>query len=155
MGGSVALWREFFSPQSHVFGIDINPLVPVFTQEPNIKVLVMDSRDSTLVDQIFSLRKFDIIIDDGNHTEEAIFLTFKSLWQHTEPTGVYVLEDVDARPLRVIALMQSNGWEHCWIQDTVNAAHKMEYLVIGYPPLSLAPRIGECMVPYWNETSTL
>ncbi|KAH3732483.1 hypothetical protein Pelo_16690 [Pelomyxa schiedti] len=62
MGGSVALWREFFSERSMIYGIDISPTVPTFTLEPNIKVLLLDSRNPALVDKAFSYHKFDIIV---------------------------------------------------------------------------------------------
>lgn len=38
MGGSIALWREYFSRHSFVYGLDIEYTVPMFTLDPNIKV---------------------------------------------------------------------------------------------------------------------
>lgn len=78
MGGSIALWREFFSNDSYIYGLDIEYTVPMFTLDPNIKVLkiekipylflqilILDSRDSNITDILRSVQ-FDIIVRSHN-----------------------------------------------------------------------------------------
>ena len=47
-GGSLKLWREFFSFQTHIYGIDIDPGVPTFPRDAHIKVLVVDTSERNL-----------------------------------------------------------------------------------------------------------
>ena len=44
-GGSLKLWREYFSFQTHIYGIDIDPGVPTFPKDSHIKVLIVDTTD--------------------------------------------------------------------------------------------------------------
>jgi hypothetical protein len=38
---------------------------------------------------------FDIIIDDGLHSNIAVITTFNALWQHVKPGGFYAIEDLN------------------------------------------------------------
>jgi len=83
-GGSIKLWREYFGPSSRVFGLDIDPSVPQFPRDANIKILApVDSGNMSQVmaflgppgESFFS----DITVDDGLHTERGIMRTFTAL----------------------------------------------------------------------------
>jgi hypothetical protein len=93
-GGSLVLWREVFDASAFIYGIDVNPDVPMFARDAHMKVLILDSRDAAAVQAALSGLKFDIIIDDGLHLPEAQAQTFTALRPFLEPTGVYVIEDV-------------------------------------------------------------
>lgn len=94
-GGSMVLWRELFPDSASIWGLDINPDVPVFSRDAGIKVLVLDSTDADEVHASLRGRRFDIIIDDGFHTPEAQLATFNALYPFLAPTGIYVIEDVE------------------------------------------------------------
>jgi hypothetical protein len=127
-GGSLKMWRELFSRKSHIVGVDIDAGAPTFPRDPNIKVIISDSRVGALTNQSYfnemfvrSGIKFDIIVDDGDHSAAAqvtvtrcsmIFVigvdsfmlaacvcakveTFMNLRQLLKPTGVYIIEDVN------------------------------------------------------------
>ena len=38
--------------------------------------------------------RFDAIIDDGGHSNKMISTTFKVLWHHVKPGGMYFIEDM-------------------------------------------------------------
>jgi hypothetical protein len=94
-GGSMVLWRELFPESATIWGLDINPDVPTFSRDAGIKVLVLDSTDVAEVGASLRGRRFDIIIDDGLHTPHAQLATFTALYPFLEPTGIYIIEDVE------------------------------------------------------------
>lgn len=95
-GGSLALWREYFSDDATIFGIDVNPGVQTFPNDSGITVVILDSRDRAAVTAALSGLAFDIIIDDGLHHPSAQQKTFDALRPLLEPHGVYIIEDVYA-----------------------------------------------------------
>lgn len=45
-GGSIKMWRELFTQESRIFGVDIDPAIPSFPLDANIKTMVLDSSHS-------------------------------------------------------------------------------------------------------------
>jgi len=37
---------------------------------------------------------FDMIVDDGGHYNHQVMASYTALWQHLNPGGVYVMEDI-------------------------------------------------------------
>jgi len=93
-GGSLVLWREVFDADSFIYGIDVNPDVPRFSRDGHMKVLILDSQEGSAVDKALNGLTFDIIIDDGLHTQDAQRRTFAALRSRLSESGVYVIEDV-------------------------------------------------------------
>jgi hypothetical protein len=92
-GGSIKMWRELFSFQSRIFGIDIDPGIPSFSQDANIKTMVSDSL-SPLATSLVKGLTFDVIVDDGNHEASAQLSTLANFLPFLNPNGVYIVEDV-------------------------------------------------------------
>jgi hypothetical protein len=129
-GGSLVLWRELFDERSFIYGMDVNPDVPLFTRDGHVKVLVLDSTDAVQVGRALRGLRFDVIIDDGLHTPEAQLGTFRALLPFLAPDGVYVIEDVysiDLEPYRESGL-----------GITVHEDPSGQQLVVLYPSESLA-----------------
>lgn len=58
-GGSIKMWRELFSQESRIFGVDIDPAIPSFPMDANIKTMVLDSsRTLDLVQSCCPPRRF-------------------------------------------------------------------------------------------------
>lgn len=91
-GGSLRAWADYL-PHATITGIDIEPDC-VFT-DGRITGLLCDSTNRDQVDETFSATpQFEVIIDDGDHTEWAQLRTLRSLWSHLARGGLYVIEDI-------------------------------------------------------------
>lgn len=88
-GASVQMWREFY-PLAEIVGVDINDKSHLKYQ--NITLLKLDATKS---DQLESLGKFDIIIDDGSHMTKDQQDSFQHCYYSMlNGDGFYVLEDL-------------------------------------------------------------
>jgi SAM-dependent methyltransferase len=97
-GGSIELWKAFFGPGLHYYGVDINPYTkPLFESQgpPRIKVFVGSQSDRAFwQSQVLpNVPKLDIVLDDGGHTMEQQIVTFEEIYKHVKPEGIYVVED--------------------------------------------------------------
>ena len=153
-GGSIKLWREYFGDSARIFGSDIDAAVPSFPSDVGIKVLIMDSTDPVAVQQSFGKRphQLDVIIDDGCHKLTCIRDTFDNMIPLLKETGVYIIEDYPDYYLTHMELSRywepetlfgfAPGWKVCTRQDR----DPKSFIVVVYPPNSLAPMIGNCVV---------
>src|SRR5262249_53989486 len=91
--GAALLMGDLLAPPlEKVIGVDLNP--PLRDLHPKISVVQIDQRDSASLDRIASVEgPFDLIIDDASHFGEASWMTFRALWPHVAPGGLYVVED--------------------------------------------------------------
>jgi len=91
---SLNMWEEYF-PNADIIGLDIDPACRKYAGGRK-RVFIGDQCDRN------SLRKmiaevgggFDIIVDDGLHTEESILTSFVELFPAMSPNGIYVFEDL-------------------------------------------------------------
>lgn len=92
-GGSLAYWRKLL-PDCFVVGVDINPQVPQKTVNHFDHVGGVDfhTMNGTSNDML-SLGKFDVIIDDGEHSFADITASYALLWPMVNPGGHYIIED--------------------------------------------------------------
>jgi hypothetical protein len=133
-GGSMVLWREFFSPSAHIYGIDVHPGVPRFSEDDQMTVLILDSRDEAAMSRALEGLSFDIIVDDGLHHPDAQRQTYSVLRPYLKPTGVYVIEDVYA--------LEADTIPDFGDQLTVLPDRTGQELYVLQPEGSLAPRIN-------------
>lgn len=94
-GGSLLLWRDFFS-KGRIFGLDCEPS-QLDDKTGRIRVFKGRQEDTELLDQIakeVAPDGFDIIIDDASHIGELTRTSFWHLFDnHLKPGGFYVIED--------------------------------------------------------------
>ena len=92
-GGSLFMWKNYFKKGSKIFGIDLNE---------EAKDLKKYGFDITIGDQSKKLfwknffkknKKFDILIDDGGHTNLQQITTFMESLNHINDGGIIVIED--------------------------------------------------------------
>ena len=136
-GGSLKLWRELYSDDSKIWGIDIAEFVPQFPRDANIKVLVGSSTDKTdraLLAKTLNGIKFDIVVDDGDHNDWSQYLTFSLLGSHLKSTGVYIIEDN--------FVSHGNNWYYtrCGFDVSVHTDISGELVTFLYPPNSIAKK---------------
>ncbi|WP_339628326.1 CmcI family methyltransferase [uncultured Pseudomonas sp.] len=92
-GGSLAMWRDFFGPDSTIIGIDINPECKAHEAD-GIEIFIGSQDDPALIEQI--LQKYpnvDIVLDDGSHIMEHMVASFELIYHRLNPKGVYMVED--------------------------------------------------------------
>jgi hypothetical protein len=94
-GGSLLLWRDFFS-NGLIVGLDLN-LVDVADDSGRIRTYQGQQQDTGLLARIAQETApdgFDIIIDDCSHIGELTRISFWHLFDnHLKPGGIYVIED--------------------------------------------------------------
>jgi len=93
-GGSLDMWRDYFGPACHLYGVDIEEAVRAY-EDTNVHIHVGDQTDRAFwrrtLERIPSL---DVVIDDGGHRPEQQIATLESVLPHIRPGGVYICEDV-------------------------------------------------------------
>ncbi len=92
-GGSLAMWKEYLGPGSHIIGIDINPECKTHEGD-GIEVFIGSQDDPAIIETIFSRHpKVDIIIDDGSHLMQPTISSFELMYNRVQSNGVYIVED--------------------------------------------------------------
>jgi predicted O-methyltransferase YrrM len=103
-GSGVAIWSELF-PESRIIGLDINlsnikdnwdnlKHQGAFTND-NLELHEFDqyAENRQHLSQILESDKVDVVIDDGNHENEAIMMTLESFLPFLSKDFVYIIED--------------------------------------------------------------
>ena len=90
-GGSLRMWRTYF-PNSRIYGIDIHD--KSLHDERRIKTFRGSQTDEHFLEKVLkTIKRVDIIIDDGSHLNEHVLFTFKFLFPRLSEKGIYVIED--------------------------------------------------------------
>ena len=95
-GGSLRMWKNYFSSDSTIVGIDINSECKKFEKD-NIKTYIGNQTDVNFLGSVIKdIGKPDIIIDDGGHTSSQQIISFNYLFGHLNDKGIYLVEDTHA-----------------------------------------------------------
>jgi SAM-dependent methyltransferase len=93
-GGSLEMWRDYFGPACHIYGVDIEPACKAY-EGSTVKVFIGDQADRGFWQRFKrDVPKVDIVVDDGGHLPEQQMAAFEELLPHLRPGGVYLCEDV-------------------------------------------------------------
>lgn len=93
-GGSLQMWKHYFGPRAHVYGVDVNPACRQFEEE-RVRVLVGDQADRGFLRNLRrEVPRVDILIDDGGHRMDQQTATFEELFPHISEDGIYLCEDL-------------------------------------------------------------
>lgn len=103
-GESLKLWSSYFV-NANIVGIDtftrvsFNDVHQNLTKFKNVTIYNIDSFGSDEYSRARFLEinnniKFDIIIDDGNHTSHAQLHTFNNFSSMLNNNGIYIIEDI-------------------------------------------------------------
>jgi demethylmacrocin O-methyltransferase len=91
-GESLRMWKHYFR-RGLIYGMDIFPKNGV--AETRVHVIRGDQGDEHFLDSMArELGPFDIIIDDGSHISHHVIPSFRALFPHVKPGGLYVIEDL-------------------------------------------------------------
>lgn len=92
-GGSLEIWKKYFSKKSRIIGIDINPVCKKFEAE-GIEVFIGNQSDPEFWKSFFlKVGKVDIILDDGGHTNLDQIITAASVVPNINDGGILLTED--------------------------------------------------------------
>jgi hypothetical protein len=92
-GASLRAWKKYFT-KADIVGLDIDEKI-MFTEE-RIETFCVDQTDPISISKFISNNKsrvFDVIIDDGLHTENAAHTFFENSFHLLKPNGFYFIED--------------------------------------------------------------
>ena len=93
-GGSLGMWRAYFGPQCHIYGVDIKESCKVYADE-RISVLIGDQADLEFWRRFKErVPRLDVIVDDGGHRTDQQVATLEEMLPYLRPGGVYLCEDV-------------------------------------------------------------
>lgn len=102
-GASLRVWKEYF-PNALVVGADIDR--NTLFEEERILTFFVDQLRANSITKFWNelgIKDFDIIIDDGLHTEEAAICLFENSFNNLRSGGFYFIEDVTARRLKSLS----------------------------------------------------
>lgn len=93
-GGSVQMWKDYFGPKAHIYGVDISERAKSL-EEDRVKIFVGDQSDPEFLATLRrDIPRVDILLDDGGHTMQQQITTFLQLYHHIAEDGVYLCEDL-------------------------------------------------------------
>ena len=93
-GASLRVWRDYFK-NAQIYGADIDK--NCLFQDGRIKTFYVDQLNNESIKEMWkniSKDNFDIIIDDGLHSEDASTSLFFNSFHKLKDGGIYIIEDV-------------------------------------------------------------
>lgn len=92
-GGSLFMWRDFFGPKARIIGIDLNPDAKRW-EEHGFEIYIGDQSQPVFwQDFKKSVPNFDVLLDDGGHTNLQQLVTLFETSKIVNPQGLIVIED--------------------------------------------------------------
>ena len=93
-GGSLGMWREYFGPKCHVYGVDIEESCKLY-EDNSTKIFIGDQADRGFWKRLKKKAPIiDIVIDDGGHQPVQQIVTLEEMLPHLRSGGIYLCEDV-------------------------------------------------------------
>jgi SAM-dependent methyltransferase len=142
-GGSLDMWKTYFGPSCHVYGVDIEPACKSYESD-RVKIFIGDQADrnfwKTFREQVPAL---DILVDDGGHAPDQQIISLEEMLPHLRPGGVYLCEDVSRVHHRFTAFVAGladnlNAWtgEHdssapaLGFQRQIHSIHQYPFVTV-------------------------
>lgn len=92
-GSSLKAWASY-APDATVVGLDIKPCEGCLEGFDNASVQWTDQNSKKALADSIGDRNFDLIIDDGGHTMQQQQNTLDVYWDHVNPGGSFIMEDL-------------------------------------------------------------
>lgn len=88
-GASLKMWRDWL-PNATIIGLDHKQVIDI----PGCTVLQGEQDDPDTIERVAQHGPFDVIIDDASHISSKTIVSFELLYDHLQPGGLYVIEDL-------------------------------------------------------------
>lgn len=96
-GGSSRMFADWLGEGTRITGVDINPGCSAFAVPGKIDIVIGGQADRAFVKGLIDQHgPWDIVLDDGGHTDRQILTSFELLFPHLNDGGVYLIEDTHA-----------------------------------------------------------
>ena len=96
-GGSARLFRDWLGAGTHVTGVDIDPACADKAIPGEIDIEIGDQANPEFLKALAGkYGQWDIILDDGGHTNNQIITSFQTLFTQLKDGGIYLIEDTHA-----------------------------------------------------------
>jgi len=93
-GGGLLMLRKILGDNAQIVGVDLNPLCLKFNDH-GFNIHIGDQADNQFWINFFcTMGKFDVIIDDGGHTNSQQINSLNSCIDYVTDGGIYITEDV-------------------------------------------------------------
>lgn len=102
-GASLRVWKDYFL-NAQIYGADIDKNI-LFNNEDRISTFYVDQLNEESINKMWTeinKKDFDIIIDDGLHTDRANISFFLNSFDKLKKNGIYIIEDVSYFYLNII-----------------------------------------------------
>jgi len=91
-GGSLHMWRSYFTNNPRIIGIDLNPEAKKFEKE-GFEIFIGDQSDKNFwIDFYNKIGKIDILIDDGGHKNIQQITTVYESIENINSNGMIIIE---------------------------------------------------------------
>jgi hypothetical protein len=122
-GGSLEMWKDYFGPKCHIYGVDIKEECRVYKNEYT-DIFVGDQADRKFWKRFKDkVPLVDILIDDGGHQAEQQIVTLEEMLPHISAGGVYLCEDIHR------AHNDFTSYLHGLVKNLNNAAQLSEFVI--------------------------
>lgn len=89
-GESMRMWREWL-PEWSITGLDIESKDPI----PGVNFTMGSQADPGVIQDMAEWHgPWDVIVDDASHVSPLTIKSFRLLWPHVKPGGLYFVEDL-------------------------------------------------------------
>jgi hypothetical protein len=139
-GGSMDMWKAYFGPRCHVYGVDIEPACKSYEGD-RVRIFIGDQADRGFWKNFREhVPVLDILIDDGGHMPEQQIVTLEEMLPHLRSGGVYLCEDVHWVHHRFASFVAGlAGSLHAWngepgcttaFQSEIHSVHQYPFLTV-------------------------
>jgi len=93
-GGSLMMWKNYFSKESRIIGIDLNSKAKIL-EKNGLEIFIGDQSDENFWKNFFSkVGPVDIVLDDGGHINIDQIVTCEMCIPNINDGGILLTEDV-------------------------------------------------------------
>jgi cephalosporin hydroxylase len=94
-GGSINAFREYFNNAECLLGLDIDHRCKNFERiDKNVFVEIGNATEKSFIESIIQkYGTFDVILDDGGHSNSEVIQSFELLFPLLNDNGLYIVED--------------------------------------------------------------